>query len=372
MRELRSNPDYIHYSPVFLDATCSGVQHFAAMLLDEDLAQQVNLINNEDGNEKVNDFYTSLLPHINKAINEKWINEKINKQNIKTDLTCFKDIELKRSHLKSIIMTKNYNVTTFGISGQLKSNFEKVKKTITTKNGKELVVYDYKVPAKNKEGMVVLDIFQLQSLATIINNNIFDQYTSLQEIFNYLTQMAKVLISQNIPLTWYTPTGLVVTQHYNLSKKQRVTINLLGKNRTAVLRKWFDKLDSRKQIQGIIPNIVHSMDASHLFKVVEEWSLIQNKQYILPIHDCFGTHPNQMLNLTNIVRNQFIELYANQDFLEKLHNKFLNDIKDYKIEVINKDGVDYVKRKNVKYKIPKLPRLGNLIIKNINGKYNIS
>ena len=70
MKELRSDPNYIHYSPVFLDATCSGVQHFAAMLLDKDLAEQVNLISVEEENQVVKDFYNSLVPHINKAINE--------------------------------------------------------------------------------------------------------------------------------------------------------------------------------------------------------------------------------------------------------------------------------------------------------------
>ena len=61
--------NYIHSLPIFLDATCSGVQHFAAMLLDKNLAELVNLISTKD-KDQINDFYSTLVPSINKAIND--------------------------------------------------------------------------------------------------------------------------------------------------------------------------------------------------------------------------------------------------------------------------------------------------------------
>lgn len=97
-------------------------------------------------------------------------------------------------------MTKNYNVTTYGISEQLKYVFEKIEKTIVRKD-KEYKVYDYKVPAKNSDGFVVLDVFLIDKLADIINDNIFNQYNSLQNIFNYFTKLAKILINLNLPIT---------------------------------------------------------------------------------------------------------------------------------------------------------------------------
>ena len=67
MIKLKDNPNCIIENPVFLDATCSGVQHFAAMLLDLQLAEHVNLINNDDN---VNDFYSALITEINRKIND--------------------------------------------------------------------------------------------------------------------------------------------------------------------------------------------------------------------------------------------------------------------------------------------------------------
>ena len=47
---------------------------------------------------------------------------------------------------------------------------------------------------------------------------------------------------------------------------------------------------------------------------------------MLPIHDCFGTHPNDMENLASEVRKQFVLLYSNNNFLENFHNKFIKEI----------------------------------------------
>lgn len=67
MKKLRDNPQHPINIPVFLDATCSGIQHFAGMILDYDLAKEVNLLKSETGDVK--DFYKHSAPIINKAIN---------------------------------------------------------------------------------------------------------------------------------------------------------------------------------------------------------------------------------------------------------------------------------------------------------------
>jgi DNA-directed RNA polymerase len=44
MRDIEENPDTIVKFPIFLDATCSGIKHLAALIKDTDLAKEVNLI----------------------------------------------------------------------------------------------------------------------------------------------------------------------------------------------------------------------------------------------------------------------------------------------------------------------------------------
>jgi hypothetical protein len=96
-------------------------------------------------------------------------------------------------------MTKSYNVTTFGITEQLKSKFEKVAKTITHKE-KEIIVYDYKVPTK-KNDYVLLNMIEVEKLADIINSNIFNQFPILHSIYNYLTRLAKIYMKIGITIS---------------------------------------------------------------------------------------------------------------------------------------------------------------------------
>ena len=179
--------------------------------------------------------------------------------------------------------------------------------------------------------------------------------------------MANILIKVGIPISWSTPSGLELTQRYNFSKIQKITINFLGKNRTAVLRKWTSKQDIKREVQAIIPNIIHSLDATHLMKVIDRWD---KDKYILPIHDCFGTHPNDMIKLAEIVRLEFVSLYSQYDFLQNLDAKFRRELKEYKVEIVDIKGVEHVKikihRKEESFiPLPILPERGSMNIKDV-------
>lgn len=178
-RKMRDDPNYIHYAPCFLDATCSGIQHLAAMLLDYDLAYNVNLIKSEN----VQDLYGSLVDPINKAINESWKTDK--------ELTLFRDVKLSRTELKKVIMVKTYNVTNYGMVDHLKKIVEKKTEDKTIiKNDKEKVIKQYllKINANNSDGFIWLNDRELLKLTTIIDKNIFNHYNSLNAIYLFLTE----------------------------------------------------------------------------------------------------------------------------------------------------------------------------------------
>ena len=71
-----------------------------------------------------------------------------------------------------------------------------------------------------------------------------------------------------IPINWITPSDLNITQYYYTSKQNKVSINFAGKNHKIVLKEWEEKIDQLKQNSAIIPNIIYSLDASHLINVV--------------------------------------------------------------------------------------------------------
>lgn len=242
MREIHKNPNFVLKTPVFLDATCSGIQHLAAMLQDIELGSNVNLKKQYEKDEP-GDLYEQITLPINKAINN--LGEENN------EYSHFKNIKLNRNILKRSIMTKVYNVSQFGIAEQLKEKFlnEKKEKLETNVNliSKALSLDIYKIQsnfsslkkyaAPGKDGKIIpLSTKDIFKIATIINDQIFVIYPSLNDIYSYFLNITKLILKLNIPLTWFTPNGLKITQHYLKSKRNIVSIRLFGQTKKMVIK----------------------------------------------------------------------------------------------------------------------------------------
>jgi DNA-directed RNA polymerase len=199
MRELHNNPEAIIKTPVFLDATCSGIQHLSALLLDLELGISVNLspYNQEDG---PNDIYSDLINPINKAIN------KYGKDN--SNFAHLSLVELNRKIIKTSIMTKVYNVSQYGISRQIESKLEKKEDdpieqissdlSKSLKQNKRLNLYY--APGKDNFP-VILNKKEIFKIAEIINNQIFVIFPSLNNIYSYFIETAKIMVNLNLPIT---------------------------------------------------------------------------------------------------------------------------------------------------------------------------
>lgn len=348
--DYKNNPNSLIHLPIFLDATCSGVQHLAAMLQDVNLAKEVNLLESVNSKD-AEDIYSTVSEYINKEINKNNDNKK------------FKDIKLNRKILKTSIMTQVYNVKISGIFNQLKSKLEIVEKF--NEKTKKSTKY-YLAPTKSG-GFIELNYLEVYDIAAIVSRTIFDIYPPLKEVYDYFINMVKLMLKISIPVVWITPSGLEITQFYYTSEVTKVKLSYFGKNRTAVIREWKPIIDNNKQSLAIIPNIIHSLDASHLFNVVLE-GYDKKCSPIITIHDCFGTHPNNMEYLSKIIRNEFINLYTKEDFINKYHENVYKAIKDNQIKIYHKDGKDYVKHEKYgRINIPSKPIKGNLDLSRISN-----
>ena len=355
MRELDLNPDYEVKLPMFLDATCSGIQHLAAIIKDCELAKEVNLIP-KDKLDVPADIYESLRIPINEEI------RKTGREN--ASYPNLQYVNLSRSDVKHPIMTKTYNVTLYGVNEQLKDKFRVGKSKI------------FKVSSINKGEFITLRKPDIMKIAEIINKSIFIKYKGLNFIYNYFIEMAKLKSKLNLPIVWLTASGLLLTQKYYQSKETKISLTLAGKTKKLVIRDMTTLLDPRKQNNSIIPNVIHSLDASHVANIINNTVDNTNDFPIITIHDCFGTHPNNMNKLEEIVKLEFVALYASESFLTKFHKRNLQSIEDYgfKIERDELLGQDYVIYKTrSKLYIPNIPKFGDLNLNNIlKSKYIIS
>ena len=155
-----------------------------------------------------------------------------------------------------------------------------------------------------------------------------------------------------------------------------VPIRFAGKSKKLVLREWTDIINKEKQTQAIIPNIIHSLDANHWLNIVNTINKSTEKRVnIISIHNCFGSHPNDMEFIEFVVRKEFILLYSQENFLEKFHNRFLKNLKDNNVPIIIDEdtNIKSIEIKSKIYLIPELPKLGKLDLdKIIDAKYMIT
>lgn len=364
MKKYREDKNCIVNFPIYIDATCSGIQHVGAMIEDLDLAKSVNLIFDKK-NDEVQDIYTSLLEPINKEIKRVGLTDE-NYPNLRF-------IVLTREESKPGIMTKTYNVTLKGMAGQLVKVSLKTmwKKEFDEKTQTEYNKFYIVLPYEGSDKEILLSYKDIFKIAEIIEKNIFSKYTALEKVYTYFKDICKVMNSLNLPVTWFTPAGTVVTQQYFKTNENKLSYYYGGKAKVMILRENTKELDKRGQVNGIIPNVIHSLDASHLLKIIIS-AKEKNINYVLPIHDCFGTHPNDVDKLFDLLKIEFVKLYANEKFLTKFHKDIKQSIKNNQGQFIKKKGFEKVTMPdlNRSFYFPVIPEHGEFNINEIlDSKY---
>jgi DNA-directed RNA polymerase len=167
---------------------------------------------------------------------------------------------------------------------------------------------------------------------------------------------------------------LKITQHYLKSKETVISTKLFNQKKKMVIRESLNEMDKLKQSNAIIPNIIHSLDATHLINLINN-SVDIGFAPIISVHDCFGTHPNKMDELGFMVKKEFVLLYSQDNFLKTYHDRLIQSIKDnnYEVIYIEKNNANYVINNDNLIKIPNVPKLGDLDLqKIIESKYMIS
>lgn len=111
--------------------------------------------------------------------------------------------------------------------------------------------------------------------------------------------MVGVLNELNLPIVWTAPSGMIVKQMYNKLHKANLSLTINSKRvRSVIYVKSRDgKFNLIKSKNAISPNIIHSLDATLLMSIVNEFNECMD---IVTVHDCFITSPNNMKFLTEV------------------------------------------------------------------------
>ena len=137
---------------------------------------------------------------------------------------------------------------------------------------------------------------------------------------DYLQNIAEAMWFEGKDLVWFTPTGLPIIQAYRAKKPgfKRVKVTVFGRTVTRKYPTYSQDLDLHEQMNGIAPNFVHSFDSAHLQLTVCAARREGMDKFLL-IHDSFATDANSAARFNHIIREQFVDMYLDRDYL----NEFL-------------------------------------------------
>ncbi|KZV77889.1 bacteriophage type DNA-directed RNA polymerase, partial [Exidia glandulosa HHB12029] len=117
---------------------------------------------------------------------------------------------------------------------------------------------------------------------------ISNEFPKLNEVNLYLNEIAKICVTLNITISWPLPTGLNVKQYYVDSEAIRLK-PFKFRNKTYSIKVSNGKVNKRKQIRALMPNLIHSLDAASLCLLINMFYQDQNdfskKINFFAIHD---------------------------------------------------------------------------------------
>lgn len=278
--------------PVALDGSCSGLQHFSAMLRDEVGGAAVNLTYSP----KMNDIYRAVAEVAAQAMNEAEPDEAGYRE-------AWLNHGISRNVTKRSVMTTSYGVTKRSAIRYVIDDY--------------LRVHDFIRPREHYSAASYLMDFVWPAISAVVVKG--------KQAMSWLDKAGKQIIKDKGDtegaITWITPSGFLASQAYYEYEEHNVATKLYGHARIKVLVDSPDASPSRHSL-GLSPNFIHSMDASHLHLVTAKMAELIPGVSLAMIHDSFGTHAADTAVLYTVLRDEFVLMYENNDPLTEFANKY--------------------------------------------------
>lgn len=343
--------------PIAFDGSCSGIQHFSAMLRDHIGGHAVNLT----PSGKVQDIYRIVSDRIEEELKVLLVNgtdnEMVTHEDKKTgEITERLKLgtrELARQWLtygmsrkvtKRSVMTLAYGSKEYGFADQVYEDI--VMPALDSGSG---AMFTEPSQASRFMAKMIWEAVSVTVVAAV------DAMKWLQGAAKLLAAEVKdkktgEILKPCLPVHWVTPDGFPVWQEYRKKDTTRLNLMFLGSfNLQPTVNKGMKKeLDKQKQESGISPNFVHSQDGSHLRKTVVHTHRKYGVMSFAVIHDSFGTIPADAEYLFRGVRETMVETYRDNDVLLDFYEQF-----EYQLHESQRD------------KLPELPKKGKLNIEDI-------
>jgi DNA-directed RNA polymerase len=259
--------------PIGVDATCSGLQHLAALTLDGGAAQLVNVV----PTSKPTDAYAVVA---NKA--KEFLPESIHSL-------------INRKVTKRVVMTVPYGVTLHSARDYVRHELPKDLPEDVSLSDVVKAIYREAIPAVIPGPIRAMEFIQKSAIEVIQK-------------------------SDKSWIQWVTPSGFPVVQDLRESNSVKIKTQLLGSRLTSSINEWSDKPDISHHRGASAPNLIHSLDSTLLHLTFQS----ESNPFTL-IHDCILMRSCDMDYINLRLREVFVDLYSKpvfRDWAEQIGVEF--------------------------------------------------
>jgi len=249
--------------PVAVDATCSGLQILAGLARDASTAALVNVLPSEVPQDAYKVVAEQAKPHVPECIRP----------------------HMDRKVVKRVVMTVPYNAKPYSNRGYIREALKEKKVEVE----KDDLTATVKAVRDAMNVIVPGPMKVMQWIEQEVANAIDRGATSLQ---------------------WISPSGFIVNQKLMKPTVQIIELQLMGRVQIKVATEDGDKVDRNHHKNATAPNLIHSLDASLL-----HLSALRFDSPISLIHDSVLCRATDMSVLSDIVRETYMHLFAEHDYL---------------------------------------------------------
>ncbi len=248
---------------VATDATCSGLQILAGLARDRSTAQLVNVLPGNKPQDAYKVVAEQAKPYSPKSIRP----------------------HMDRKTVKRVVMTVPYNAKPFSNRGYIKDAL--------------------------KEKGIEIDKDDLTKTVKAVRDAMDVVVPGPMAVMSWIEdEVSKAIDRGETKLTWVTPSGFVVNQRLMKKQTVQVELQLMGRCKLTVATEDSNKVDKQHHKNATAPNLIHSLDASLL-----HLSALRFDAPISLIHDSVLCRATDMSVLSAIVRETYMHLFAEHDYL---------------------------------------------------------
>lgn len=364
---------------IALDGSCSGLQHYSAMNRSAEEGYHVNLLPRPDVGDIYQVVANAASPGLEVIASASWLAGKIERFESEGDDTGAKGRTVAakvrsarldnltastilangfgRGDVKRNVMTYFYGSGKFGMRDQHMEDTMRPKADDVALNKIPSHPYALMTERTNKETGEVTQALDggfscAQMMASAIHGAVVSVAPQADLAAAWFQGVAAILAHESLPVIWTTPMGLPVVQRYSeytskvvnlwlYDRKVRVPEasstdkvegeKVLTRVQTLLREAPTKRIDKKKARSAIAPNVVHSLDAAHLQRVVTK-GLEAGIVHFQLIHDSFATHAGNTQVFARVIREAFMEQYETYCPFEALET--------YARSVLSEEGLE--------------------------------